>query len=287
MARNRARRLAHPLPLPKDTVLCGELTLDPSQPHNNVLPFPSDLALEIRSTPIHDIHNTRGTGIGADFGVQLMTFLTAQARALRLDHVEISVPRGTKYLVRNSETAFKTACAKDSVRTWLQEHVIDEGRTAAMIVGMYTYSNATYTHTHHNQLGGKIYASDPTGVVRVNVSTGAGAAALDHQAFNMPEEQIFAIEFKLVKFKGWTKKKVEEARLEDKPNRWEVFFGDRSKGAAAEEKENIFEFFLDDKDQGEDNDDDEFNEMEIEEEEGATASMKFEGSIVDDGMPVT
>lgn len=92
MARNRGRRLAHPLPLPKDTVLCGELTLDPSQPHNNVLPFPSDLPLDIRSEIIREVHNTQATGSGAGFWVQLMTFLKAQARALQLDDVKISVP---------------------------------------------------------------------------------------------------------------------------------------------------------------------------------------------------
>ncbi|MCJ1243967.1 hypothetical protein MMC30_001164 [Trapelia coarctata] len=285
MPRNRGRRLAHPLPLSKDIVLCGELTLDPSQPHNNVLPFPKELALEIHSTDIHDVHTIRGTGVWADFGVQLMTFLTAQARALHLDHVEIKVPRGTQYLVRNSETAFKKACGNKDVRDWLVEHVIDEGRKAAMIVGMYTYSNATCVHTHQNQLGGRVSASIPAGTGAVNPAAGAGAAALDYQAFNMPAEQIFAIEYKRVKFKAWTKKKVEEAKLEQGPNRWEVFFGDRSKGAAADDTENIFEFDLENDDgEGGDDSDDVFNDMEDEEDEEdgqCTTALNFEGSLID------
>lgn len=90
-----------------------------------------------------------------------MTFLKAQARAQHLDHINISVPQGTKYLVRNSEASFKQACGNSDVRAGLEEHVIDEGRKAAMIVGMYTYSNATYVHAHHNQVGGQISVSDP------------------------------------------------------------------------------------------------------------------------------
>jgi len=283
MARNRGRRLARPLPLPKGTVLCGELTLDPSQPHNNVLPFPSDLPLDIRSTIIREVHNTQTTGSGAEFWAQLMTFLKAQAHALHLDHVTINVPQGTKYLVRNSEASFKRACGNQDVRTWLEEHVIDEGRKAAMIVGMYTYSNATYLHTHHNQLAGQTSASDATNAASAGV--GGGTAALDQQAFNMPEEQIFAIEYKPVKFKAWTRKKVEEAKLEDGPNRWEVFFGDRSKGTAANLKENIFEFDLDDNDDDDNNDndddDDELDDMEGEQEGKYATSSKFQGSNVE------
>ena len=276
MARNRGRRLAHPLPLPKDTVLCGELTLDPSQPHNNVLPFPSDVPLDIRWTVLRDIETTHTTVVGAEFWAQLMTFLKAQAQALHLEHVKINVPHGTKYLVRNSEVSFKQACGKQDVRAWLEEHVIDEGRKAAMIVGMYTYSNATYVHTHDNQLGGKVSASDHTNAASAGV--GAGAAAFSKQAFNMPEEQIFAIEYKPVRFKPWTKKKVKEAKLEDGPNRWEVFLGHRTKGAATDQKENIFEFDFDD-----DDGDDELDDMEGEEEgQDATTSMKFEGSNIDE-----
>jgi len=208
MARNRGRRLAHPLPLPKDTVLCGELTLDPSQPHNNVLPFPRDLPLDIRSEIIREVHNTQATGSGAGFWIQLMTFLKAQARALQLDDVKISVPQGTKYLVRNSEPSFKTACGKQDVRNWLEEHVIDEGRKTAMIVGMYTYSNTTYVHNHHQQLGGQTSVSDATNAASAGAEV--GTAAHNQQAFNMPEEQIFAIEYKPVKFKAWTKKQIEE-----------------------------------------------------------------------------
>ncbi|MCJ1390199.1 hypothetical protein MMC18_003057 [Xylographa bjoerkii] len=282
MARNRGRRLAQPLPLPKNTVLCGELTLDPSQPHNNVLPFPSSVPLEILSASFQNLHNCQTAGIGAEFGVQLMTFLNAQAHALHQDHFEITAPQGTKYLVRNSETSFKRACGDPAVRAWLEEHVIDEGRKAAMLVGMYTYCNASYTHIHRNHLEGQLSASDPTNAG--SASLGAGVGALTQQAFNMPEEQIFAIEYKLIKFKPWSKKKVEEAKLEEGPNRWEVFFGDRTKGAAVEGQENILEFNLDDSDNDNEieNADDEFEEMDGEERQRNTTSMTFNGSDTDE-----
>ena len=291
MRRNRGRRLAHPLPLPKGIVLCGELTLDPSQPHNNVLPFPDNISLDVRSTPIENVHTVQGTGLGADFGVQLMTFLTAQARALHLDHVDIKVPRGTKYLVRNSEPSFRRACGTEAVRDWLKEHVIDEGRKAAMIVGMYTYSNATYVRTHHNELSGRATVSTGTGTV--NPTAAAAAIALDYQAFNCPEEQIFAIEYKEVKFKTWTKKKVADAKLEDGPNRWEVFFGDRSKGAEVDEKENIVEFNFDNgESEADENDDDDDMDDDLTDiadrdgSQGGALSLDFEGSteIVDDDI---
>ncbi|MCJ1380760.1 hypothetical protein MMC17_003869 [Xylographa soralifera] len=282
MARNRGRRLAQPFPLPKGAVVCGDLTLDPSQPHNNVLPFPSNLPLDTLSTTFENLQNTQTSGFGAEFGVQLMTFLEAQAHALHLDHVHIVVPQGTRHLVRNSETSFKRACGEPNVRAWLEEHVIDEGRKAAMLVGMYTYCNASYTHIHQNQVKGQVSASDPTTAWSANL--GAGIGALNQQTFNVPEEQIFAVEYKLIKFKPWSKKKVEEAKLEEGPNRWKVFFGDRTKGTAAEEEENIFEFNLDDNVDNDDDkeDDNEFEDTDDGEGQDATISMKFEGCNADD-----
>ncbi|MCJ1438970.1 hypothetical protein MMC27_008360 [Xylographa pallens] len=280
MARNRGRRLAQPLPLPKGTVVCGDLTLDPSQPHNSVHSFPSNLPLDIRSTTFENLHNTQTSGFGGEFGGQLMTFLKTQTHALHLDHVNIVVPQGTKYLVRNSETSFRRACGEPDVRAWLEEHVIDEGRKAAMLVGMYTYCSASYTHVHQDQLKGQLSVSDPTVVGSVNVGTGIGD--LDQQTFNMPEEQIFAVEYKPIKFKPWSKKKVEEAKLEEGPNRWKVFFGDRTKGTAVEEEEeNIFEFSLDDSEEDEE-DDEEFEDLDGEEGQNPTTSMKFEGSNADE-----
>ena len=270
MARNKATRLASPLP--KGTVACGDLTLDPSQPHNNIIPFPSNLTLDTRSAPIKDIHTLQGTGVAADVGVQLTTFLKAQAQALHLDQIIINAPQATRYLVYNSETSFREACGSEVIRTWLKEHVLDEGRTAAMVVGMYTYSNASYTHTHSNQLGGRASGTIPTGTINANTIGGAHAAALNHQAFNMPEEHIFAIEYKNVKFKAWAKKKVEEAKLEQKPNRWEVFFGDRSKGAPEEDIENIFEFNLDD--------DEESEEDKMDDIVQEKKDLRFQGSVV-------
>lgn len=292
MARNRGRRL--PLPLPKNTVVCGELILDPSQPHNAVMPLPDDLILDVRSTPFHNVHTSDGSAIGAEFGLQLMTFLKAQAKFLHLNQVDIKVPRADKYLVRDSETAFKEACGNKMVRTWLEKRVIDEGRTAAMIVGMYTYTNATYTHTHTNQLGGGISGSSSSASGNESAGGSAGAVSLNYQAFNSPEEQIFAIEYKFVKFKLFKKKKVEDARLEVGQNRWVFYFGDRSKGVAvtASDEENILQFDLEDDESKshaiEDKDDDDDEEEELEESEngkkdqGVIISMDFAGSLVDE-----
>ena len=285
MARNRGRRLASPLP--KNTVTGGELILDPSQPQNNLISYPKEPILDVRSIEIHNIHDPQRIDIGADLSIQLMTFLKAQAHALHLDHVQITAPKAKKYLVHNSETAFKMACKNQEIRAWLEEHVIDEGRRAAMVVGMYTYENATYVQDHRNELQGQAGASVPTDIANVKPSAGVHATFIDHRAFGIPEEHVFAIEYKWIRFKPWTKKKVEEARLDKGPNRWEVFFGDRSKGSTAEEKENIFEFSLED-DCNEEEEDEEAEEqvtsgeVDDDQEHNTVMSMNFDGSVVDD-----
>ena len=289
MARNKARRLA--TPLPKSFVLCGQLTLDAGQPQNNSIPFPKDVSLDVRSVPIDNIQTLQNTAIGMNLAAQFTAFFTAQSRALHLDAIQINVAKATRYLVWSSEPAFKKACGNQEIRTWLEEYVIDERRTAVMVVGLYTYSNATYVHTHGNKAGGEISVSLPTEAAQARLTGGAGGAQQDHHTFGMPGEHIFAIEYKRIKFKHWSKKKVEEARLEDAPNRWEVFFGDRSKGmATSDDKENIFEFDLDNNENGTNSDDDELGYDEDEDDEegvGGPAddgvSMTFEGSMVDNG----
>ena len=288
MPQVRGRRLANPLPLPKDTVLCGEIVLDPSQPYNDVVAYPEKLAsgLKILPTPLTNVHDLHGAGIGFDFKVKLMSFLTAQAKAMRLGDVEIKVARGTIYKVRDSGGAFKKACGDQEVRDWIEEHVIDEGRNAAMIVGMHTYSDATYRRTGSRQVGAGASASDPTGSTNAEATARAGAVGFDHQTFNMPDEQIFAIEYRKVMFRRWSKKMLENARLHKGPNFWEIFLGDRSKGPATDDEENTLQCELEDHDgtvDGEhgDNKEDEEEEEEEEEAEGETGAEEDEDPELD------
>ena len=92
------------------------------------------------------------------------------------------------------------------------EYVINESRKAVMIVWMYSipYSNAAYVYTHHNQLERRISSSDRTSAVSTNL--GAKARTLDYQAFNYVRRADLCHRVQAVKFKPWTKKKVEETK---------------------------------------------------------------------------
>ena len=61
----------------------------------------------------------------------------------------------------------------------------------------------------------------------------------------MPDEQIFAIEYRSLTWKTFRRKKVESAMLAE--NRWEIFWGDRSKGSRNDSDDGtVVEFGLDD-----------------------------------------
>ncbi len=104
-----------------------------------------------------------------------------------------------------------------------------------MIFGLYTFSDATYQHGSGRSTGLGVKAQDPTGATNVGIGADATQATASQNNYMMPDEQIFAIEYRSLTWKTFRRKKVETVVLAE--NRWEIFSGDRSKGNSKESED--------------------------------------------------
>lgn len=245
MTRNHGVQLRHPLPF--DAIALGDLTLNPGIPANDVRSYPPTLPeLSKHMNHIIDLQELRASEIGGNVTTQFQSFLLAKLQARHQHEGEVRVPLATKYLIRNNGDAFKAACGDPEIRSWLVEHCVDQGRPAAMIVGMYTYNDASFRDKNVAGLEIQASAVDPSGTNNLGAQAGGVASRLHRRTFTMPDEQIFAIEYRSLAWRTLRKKTIENARLAEK-NRWEIFSGDRSKGAEDDaENQNMVEFELGD-----------------------------------------
>lgn len=242
MWRRHGVQLRHPLPF--DAVALGDLTLNPGIPTNDVRAYPVDQPpLTMHHNHIRSLHELQSAEMGGSLSAQFQSVLQAQLQARQQKATRVQAPLATKYLLRNSEDAFQNACQDSEIRKWLSEKCVDQGRPAAMIVGMYTYSDATYEHESSGSATFGVGAQDPTGKTNVRVGAEASRASATQNSYMMPDEQIFAIEYRSVTWKMFRRKKIETATLAE--NRWEIFSGDRSKGAGSDNEDGtIVEFGL-------------------------------------------
>lgn len=126
---------------------------------------------------IRSLHELQSTEVRSNISAQFQSVLQAQLRARQQAATRFQAPLATKYMLRNSEDAFSNACNDSKIRSSLSQKCVDQERPAAMLVGMYTYSDATYQHGAGDATAFGITARDPTGVTDVGMGADATKAA--------------------------------------------------------------------------------------------------------------
>ena len=243
MRRLHGVQLRHPLPF--DAILLGDLTLDPGIPLNDVRSYPdSQPALSIHQNYLRNLQELRSTEIGGNVSAQFQAVLQSQLVARQQRATEVEAPLATKYMIRNSTDAFENACQDPKIKSWLNKYCVDQGRPVAFVVGMYTYSDAKYSHGREIAAGASAGVTDPIGTTGLNVQSSMSATQNARTIFTMPDEQIFAIEYRSLTWRLFRKKSVEGATLAR--NQWEIFSGDRSKGSGQDDSGTLVQFELGD-----------------------------------------
>lgn len=113
----------------------------------------------------------------------------------------------------------------------MQDYAVDKSLEVYMIVGIYTLMDA-------NAAGGSFSTGKVHGQAAAPSETGieAGAAVAmaktraQRSSFIAPGEQIFAIEYRKVVFKWFYSKNSNQAYLQRRHNRWQIFWGQRAEG---------------------------------------------------------
>jgi hypothetical protein len=222
MGKTKGLRMRHPLAY--DQVKLCDLTLDIESPWNDCREFPDKLD-EKDIFPVDELNleAIQSQVREANAQAQLAAFLGAQANFASKAIQRESVGRARCYRIRNSGDKFKQACKNPKVKEWLTEYHIKSGLPVYMIVGLYTYEKAQVGEAEITTVG--VSGKGGSGGIR-----GEGQIRSEGQhatIFTTASESIFAMEYRKLK-KQWLSKNIDKAVLEQ-GNRWEVFWGMRSK----------------------------------------------------------
>jgi hypothetical protein len=236
--------LTHQL-LPLNSVRLGRLILDINAPWQDYRPkAPVHLAVDdILITPFLHVKEIVERTHGTKFHASLSDALTSALGKQQTSIVGITAPRGMTYTLLNSGDHFEHICRDDNVRTWI-ERAIMYGSPVYMVVGLITVTDAkvvgSIQTTSHIQGDVTVPVTDivTSGVgvmVPSTLSTildsGIGVDRLIHNAakssYDSPGENVFAVQYRKVKYEWFNGKSVDTAFLE-RGNRWIVQGGYRN-----------------------------------------------------------
>ena len=170
--------------------------------------------------------------------------------------LELSSAKAAAYLLKNSSTWFEKVCGIQATRKWF-EKCIGRGRKIYLVVGLRTIFDGRLKidHTKITSTGGhaQLPADLLAGLPPVGLSVGGGGKVSKDQGstseFSAAGERIWALQYRQVKFKWYSSKKMETAALES-GSRWQTFDrgGETTYYGGVEENdtEDVIEAVLDD-----------------------------------------
>ena len=221
-----------PLPLPADEVHIGSLLVnprDPTQDYFDPREEKPDLEPSILRVDVTDFTNTiRDAGSKQVEAVLTDYFLTSIDWG-KSKELELSSAKAATYLMKNSSSWFEQVCALARTRRWF-EKVIGRGYKIYLLVGLRTIFDGRFKIDHsaststsgHVQLPADMLAGLPPMGLDVG---GGGKVSKDQTAsseFSAAGERIWALQYRQIKFKWYSSKKMENAALET-GTRWLTF----------------------------------------------------------------
>jgi hypothetical protein len=240
--------------LPPSAVSLGRFVINLDEPHqdfhdptNNTSPNSTE-KVQTRYESLH--HSAKHQNIAS----QLTTFLSsAFAKRLKAS-VRITADQAKTYYLNNAGQWFRDAVKSQETREWI-ERTIDEGEDIYVVVAYHTLVNARI----QEQLGGQ---SSAGGRLEVPVSTALTASGVivpfnmadpglsgsrgrvedEQRQFIAPGEQIYAVQYRKVRWRWFSSNKVDEMTLATKAW-WEKYDGPRNLQG---EVENMVEVELED-----------------------------------------
>ncbi|KAL0631811.1 hypothetical protein Q9L58_009321 [Maublancomyces gigas] len=170
--------------------------------------------------------------------------------------------KATTYKLLNSREWFMKACAQPRTRTWF-EACLQYTEDVYLVVGFYTLTNPSSIQksTFGALIGGGFQTPDLAGgaVARpvqdmISARVNSAREVTNHHecTFSGSGEQIYAIQYRKLKFSWFSSRNIEKSCLE-RDNRWKVFWdpGIRGEESDEEEEDDLLEVdFTDDFDLG-------------------------------------
>ena len=224
--------LVLPCPLPADEVKIGSFLVNPGDPTQDyIVPQEEDPGLKpsILSVDVTDFTNTIRDAGNKEVEALLTSYFSITIDRAKSKSLELSSTKAATYLMRNSGYWFEQACELASIRRWF-EWVNRRGLKIYLLVGLRTIFDGRFklAHSASTSTGGlvKVPTDLLAGLPPMGLDVGGGGKVLKDQAafseFNAAGERIWALQYRQIKFKWYSSKKMENAVLESR-TRWVTF----------------------------------------------------------------
>ena len=224
--------LVLPCPLPADEVKIGSFLVNPGDPTQDyIVPQEKDPGLKpsILRVDVTDFTNTIRDAGNKEVEALLTSYFSITIDRAKSKSLELSSTKAATYLMRNSGYWFEQACELAPIRRWV-EWVNRRGLKIYLLVGLRTIFDGRFRleHTAATGTGGQVKV--PTdilvGLPPMGLDVGGGGKVFKDQAalseFNAAGERIWALQYRQIKFKWYSTKKMENAALESR-TRWVTF----------------------------------------------------------------
>ncbi|KAK0515654.1 hypothetical protein JMJ35_001688 [Cladonia borealis] len=213
-----------PLPLPADEVHIGSFVLnpaDPTQDYFNPLEKDPDLKTSILRTDVTDFTNTIRDAGSKEVKAVLTDYFSTTIDWGKSKTLELSSTKAATYLMKNSGSWFEQVCALHALRVWF-ENIMRRGYKIYLLVGLRTIFDGRFRidHSASTSTGGhaQVPADILAGLPPMGLDVGGGGKVLKDQTasseFSAAGERIWALQYRQIKFKWYSSKKMENAALE-------------------------------------------------------------------------
>ncbi|KAF3012604.1 hypothetical protein E8E14_007927 [Neopestalotiopsis sp. 37M] len=213
--------------LPGNAVGLGRLVLNPRFPEQDF--FQADGAImdssDVLTQELHDFKHTFEGNKDVGFKSYLSKILSASRDKRTGSKISLSTATCTTQYLQNSESYLDRLCDLSTCQFWL-ERAIRRSQNVYLVTGIKTIVEASLRD--ETTSGATIQAS-----VEAPLTMVAAAAGVPLPIDGLLD-QIFAVQYRKLCFGWFSRKKIDDARLEE-GNKWRMYIGGRGEEEQAEQ----------------------------------------------------
>lgn len=239
-------------PIPRDSIELGRLVLDPKYPSRDFCqPSVRPTADDETTQRLQDFYDIIQRARGTRLELNLLELLSAAGSISSQSSTAVSAPLCVIHELGNAVAFFETACREPKVRDWLETESQRRYSTIYLISGFRVLTDATVELARLRQKGVDTSAAVPAAVVigaatgvpvpipldsGLEVGGGLARVAGDGQrvGYKAAGEQVFAVQYRKVRFSRFSSNKADKAYLE-KGSHWKSYLSTRAGGEESED----------------------------------------------------
>ncbi|KAL8364752.1 hypothetical protein RB595_003838 [Gaeumannomyces hyphopodioides] len=239
-------------PIPRESIELGRLVLDPKYPDQDFCqPFaqsPGDEPLDAKYPPFkpdvatqrfENFHTVLERTWGTRLGLSLLKLLAATDFTPTRSET-ITAPLCVIHQLRSASAYFSAACRETYVRTWLEKESQRPYSKVYLVCGFKTLTDARVgqARCHKTKLDASVAVPAaviataggvpaPGSYLGIGGSVSSTSASAEEVGYTAAGEQVFAVQYRKIRFSLFSAQKVDKAYLE-KGNRWKSYLSTRA-----------------------------------------------------------